>query len=243
MRRSTRAGAKRSIADPSPPPSKDPAERPAVTDPPHTAPWAYSEGALPAWAPHSQKLPSAEPSLCAHPPPCVVSKDRAGRGKGQTLRSQHRWVWKGEDQGRLSTTSCEGEGKAPARESCPALPPVTCPPRGLLAAPGGGRPGPGPLLGHLLGDRHDPSLSGGGRAGCLSVLGLSGADAAASRAGARATAAQRGAPAVGRAPHLQPRPSPRPPPPGPAARAPSGPSATRAPAPPPARRAAPASAA
>lgn len=36
------------------------------------------------------------------------------------------------------------------------LPPVTCPPRGLLSVPGGGRPGTGPLLWHLLGDRHDP---------------------------------------------------------------------------------------
>ena len=50
----------------------------------------------------------------------------------------------------------------------PGAAPVTCPPRGLLSAPGGGRPGPGPLLGHLLGDRHDPGLNGG-RAGSLSV--------------------------------------------------------------------------
>lgn len=64
----------------------------------------------------------------------------------------------------------EEGGKLRAWESCQSLPPVTCPPRGLLSAPGGGSPGPGPgpLLGHLLGDRHDPSLSGG-RAGCLSV--------------------------------------------------------------------------
>lgn len=43
------------------------------------------------------------------------------------------------------------------------LPPVTCPPGGLLSAPRGRRLGPGPLLGHLLGDRHDPGLSGGGQ--------------------------------------------------------------------------------
>lgn len=34
--------------------------------------------------------------------------------------------------------------------------PVTCPPRRLLLAPRGRCPGPGPLLGYLLGDRHDP---------------------------------------------------------------------------------------
>lgn len=100
----------------------------------------------------------------------------------------------------------------------PVAAPVTCPPRGLLSAPGGGRPGPGPLLWHLLGDCHDPGWSGGGRPGCRSVLGLSGADGAAPLGGAGAAAAQRGARAVGRAPQLQPQPFSRPPSPGDAAR-------------------------
>lgn len=47
-------------------------------------------------------------------------------------------------------------GKLQICESCQTLPPVTCPPRRLLLAPRGRCPGPGPLLRHLLGDRHDP---------------------------------------------------------------------------------------
>lgn len=44
-------------------------------------------------------------------------------------------------------------------ESCQTQwPPVTCPPRRLLLTPRWRRPGPGPLLRHLLGDRHDPVL-------------------------------------------------------------------------------------
>lgn len=126
-------------------------------------------------------------------------------------------MWEGEERGRLGrlrTSECRGgRGELWARESRQSLPPVTCPPRGLLSAPGGGRPGPGPLLRHLLGDCHDPGWSGGGRPGWWSVLGLSGADGAAPLGGAGAAAALRGARAVGRAPQLQPQPS-RPPSPG-----------------------------
>lgn len=64
-------------------------------------------------------------------------------------------------------SGCERAKDAPGRPAGRCLPPtpVTCPPRGLLAAPGGGRPGPGPLLGHLLGDSHDAGGSGGGGPG------------------------------------------------------------------------------
>lgn len=66
-------------------------------------------------------------------------------------------AWGGRDAEDKGMRRSQGV-KSRMCKSCRTLPPVTCPPRRLLLAPRRRRPGPGPLLGHLLGDRHDPVL-------------------------------------------------------------------------------------
>lgn len=95
-----------------------------------------------------------------------------------------------------------GEGQR-AREGCGCCLPLPVPQEGFFRLQEWGAPARAHFSGISLGT----VMIGGGRTVCQSVLGFSGADGTGPPGGAGAAAAQRGAPAVGRAPHLQPRPS------------------------------------
>lgn len=185
---------------------------------PQTTAFSAHSGVRPVPVPtgtlHSQELPQR----------------RGGPSGGDSCQGAAGTLGSGTEKPRKGWGHRTGGRRGEARLGRPpGAAPVTCPPRGLLSAPGGVRPGPGPLLGHLLGDRHDPGLNGG-RAGSLSVC-------------PRPQQRRRGGPPGRR---RSPGRRARAPPAAPAipatATAPR-PGRPRAPAPPPARRAAPASAA